>query len=88
MQVMHPRCVGLDVHKKMVVTTIMLTQPDGSVQKRTRTFATMPGDLLMLDDWLKEQQIEVIALESTGVYWYPIFNILEERRTSIGQRQK
>src|SRR5512142_1636135 len=63
MQVIHPRCAAIDVHKKTAVTTIMLTQPDGTVQKRTRTFATMTADLLALDDWLKRQGIEVIALE-------------------------
>ncbi len=83
MQVIHPRCAALDVHKKTVVTTIMLTQPDGTVQKRTRTSATMTSDLLALDDWLKQNEIEVIALESTGVYWHPVYNILEEGRTVI-----
>lgn len=61
MQVIHPHCAGLDVHKKTVVVTIMHTQADGSVQKRTRTFATMTADLLALDDWLKQQAIDVIA---------------------------
>ena len=46
MQVIHPRCAGLDVHKKTVVVTSMLTQADGSVEKRTRTFATMTADVL------------------------------------------
>jgi transposase len=83
MQVIHPRCAGLDVHKKTVVVTSMLTQADGSVEKRTRTFATMTADLLALDDWLKQQAIEVIALESTGVYWHPVYNILEDGRTVV-----
>ena len=83
MQVIHPRCAGLDVHKKTVVVTSMLTQADGSVEKRTRTFATMTADLLALDDWLRQQAIEVIALESTGVYWHPVYNILEEGRTVV-----
>jgi transposase len=83
MQVIHPRCAGLDVHKKTVVVTLMLTEPDGTCQKRTRTFATMTADLLALDDWLKQHAIEVIALESTGVYWHPVYNILEEGRSVI-----
>lgn len=61
----------------------MLTQTDGTVQKRSRTFATMTTDLLALDDWLKSLEIEVIALESTGVYWHPVYNLLEEGRTVI-----
>ena len=83
MQVIHSQCAGLDVHKKTVVVTSMLTQPDGTVQKRTRTFATMTADLLALDDWLKQQSIDVIALESTGVYWHPVYNILEDGRTVV-----
>ena len=79
MQVMHARCAGLDVHKKTVVTTIILTQPDGMMKKLTRTFSTMTNALLVLDDWLKEHQVEVIALESTGVYWHPVFNEARKR---------
>src|SRR5438105_1941398 len=55
----------------------MLTQADGSVQQDTRTFLTMTADLLALDDWLRSRNIEVIALESTGVFWRPVFNLLE-----------
>jgi transposase len=83
MQVIYPRCAGLDVHKKTIVTTILLTQPDGTVQKRTKTFPTMTADLLALEDWLTEHEVDVIALESTGVYWHPVWNILEEGRTVI-----
>jgi transposase len=83
MQVIHPRCAGLDVHQKTVVATIMLTQADGSVQKEPHTFLTMTPDLLALDDWLEKHQVTVVALESTGVYWRPVFNILEPARTII-----
>jgi transposase len=83
MQILHERCAALDVHKKNVVVTVMMTQDDGSVQEQTRTFLTMTVDLLALDDWLQSHQIEVIAMESTGVYWRPVFNILEEGREVI-----
>lgn len=83
MQVIHERCAALDVHKKNVVTTIMLTQTDGSSKEHVRTFSTMTTDLLALDDWLRSYQIEVIAMESTGVYWRPVFNLLEEGRQII-----
>jgi transposase len=83
MQVIHPCCAGLDVHQKTVVATIMLTQADGSVQKEQHTFLTMTPDLLALDDWLEKHQVTVVALESTGVYWRPVFNILEPARTII-----
>ena len=83
MQVIHERCAALDVHKKTVVTTIMITQSDGSVKAQTRTFSTMTVDLLALDDWLSSHQVEVIAMESTGVFWRPVFNLLEEGRQVI-----
>src|SRR5437588_7253837 len=72
-----------DVHKKTAVTTIMMTQADGSVQEYTRTFLTMTADLLALDDWLRSHDIKVIAMESTGVFWRPVFNLLEEGRQVI-----
>lgn len=83
MQVMYERCAAIDVHQKTAVTTALITQPDGRVQQQTRIFATMTSDLLALDDWLRAQGITVVAMESTGVFWHPIFNILEEGRTII-----
>ncbi len=83
MQVLYERCAAIDVHQKTAVTTILVSQPDGSPQKQTRTFATMTSDLLALEDWLRGLGITVVAMESTGVYWHPIFNILEEGRTII-----
>ena len=79
-QVIHERCAGLDIHKKTVVVTIMITGSDGTVQELTRSFPTMTSDLLKLEDWLSRHQIQVIAMESTGVYWRPVFNLLEEGR--------
>ncbi len=76
MQVLHERCAALYVHKKTVVTTMMITQADGSVQEQTRTFFTMTFDLLALDDWLRSHSVKVIAMESTGVFWRPVFNLL------------
>ncbi len=82
MQVVHARCCGLDVHKKSVVACVLVTEPDGSVRRQVRTFGTMTADLLALDDWLTEHGVTQIAMESTGVYWRPVFNILEnEERT-------
>jgi len=80
MQVIYERCAGIDVHKKTVVVCVLLTQADGTVQKQIRTFATMTADLLALDEWLRSLHIEHLALESTGVYWHPIWTILEEGR--------
>ncbi|HEY7359032.1 MAG TPA: IS110 family transposase [Ktedonobacterales bacterium] len=83
MQVFYERCAGIDVHKKTVVVTILVTPATGLVQKQTRTFTTMTSDLLALDDWLRAQGVEVVAMESTGVFWRPVFNLLEAERTII-----
>src|SRR5690242_6544107 len=83
MYVIYPRCAACDVHKKTVVVTVLITAPDGSVKKQTKTFSTMTADLLALDEWLRSLQIEHLALESTGVFWHPVYNLLEEGRTII-----
>lgn len=83
MQVLYPRCAGLDVHKKTVVATILITEASGSVHKKTCTFSTMTADLLALCDWLDTETVSHIALESSGVYWHPIYNLLEEGHTLI-----
>lgn len=73
MEVIYERCCGLDVHKKTVVACVMT--PEG---QETRTFPTMTKDLLALADWLAEHRVTHVAMESTGVYWQPIYNLLEE----------
>jgi len=67
MQVVHPRCCGLDVHKKTVVACVVVTEADGSVQREVRTFGTMTADLLALADWLSQTDVQQVAMESTGV---------------------
>ncbi len=83
MQVVHARCCGLDVHKKSVVACVLLTEPDGSVRRQVRTFGTMTADLLALDDWLTGHGVTQITMESTGVYWRPVFNLLEDEERTI-----
>jgi transposase len=77
MDVIHERCAGLDVHKKTVVACRLIRQEDGTWRSDTRTFGTMTGALLALADWLRAAGVSHVALESTGVYWRPVFNILE-----------
>src|SRR5579884_2966010 len=77
MQVVYARCCGLDVHQKTVVACVLLTAPDGAVRREVRTFGTMTSDLLALNDWLNGLQVEQVAMESTGVYWRPVFNLVE-----------
>lgn len=83
MQVLYERCCGLDVHKKTVVACLLLTAKTGQVHKEVRTFATTTAGLLALSDWLSSQQVTHVAIESTGVYWRPVFNILEAVCTVI-----
>lgn len=68
------RGCGMDVHKDTVVATIS----GAGIKDDTRTFTTFTNDLLSLSDWLKEHGVTHVAMESTGIYWKPIFNILEE----------
>ena len=77
MQVIYNRCAGLDVHSATVVACVMITESDGAFKKQTKTFGTMTRDLLELGDWLKAQQVSQAAMESTGSYWKPVYNLLE-----------
>lgn len=76
MQVVHERCCGLDVHKKSVVACVITPEYQG-----TRRFGTTTRQLVELSEWLGERGVTHVAMESTGVYWKPIVNLLEERFT-------
>jgi transposase len=78
MEVVHPRCAGLDVHKKLVVACAIVPGPDGEPQRTVRRFGTMTADLEALAAWLAEQGVAQVAMESTGAYWQPVWNLLEE----------
>jgi transposase len=73
---MYHRCCGIDVHKKMIVACLLMITPEG-VQKEIQMFSTMLSDLFRLREWLKAQGCEAVAMESTGVYWKCIWNVLE-----------
>ncbi len=79
MKVVHEICCGIDVHAKMLVACLILANGE----KQVRTFSTMTDDLLGLRDWLVAAQCTHVAIESTGVYWKPVFNILEDALTVI-----
>jgi transposase len=79
MDTLHPHCAGLDVHKDTVVACVRHQLPNGRVRKAVRTFGTMTGDLLALADWLTAEQVSHVAMESTGVYWKPVYNLLDEQ---------
>jgi transposase len=78
MDVIYERCCGLDVHKNSVVACLLLSHPQGEPARVIRTFGTMTEDLLALADWLAEKGCTHVAMESTGVYWKPIWNLLED----------
>jgi transposase len=77
MEVLYPRCCGLDVHKETVVACLRLVI-DGKVVKEVRTFSTTTASLMGLSDWLSENQCTHIAMEATGVYWKPVWHILAD----------
>lgn len=76
MEVVYSHCCGLDVHKDTVVACVMIREGK-KVEKDIRTFGTMTVDLVVLSDWLGAHQVTHVAMESTGIYWKPIFNLLE-----------
>jgi len=77
MELLYPRCAGLDIHKKTVVGCRVSTPEQGPKQEEVRTFGTTTPDLLRLLDWLKEGGCTHVAMESTGEYWKPVYNVLE-----------
>ena len=77
MRIVYERCAGLDVHKKTVVACRITRAETGEWRIETRTFSTMTDDLLALADWLRAGGVSHVAMESTGVFWRPVFNILE-----------
>lgn len=72
MDLVNDRCAGLDVHKRTVVACVITPQA-----KKIRTFGTMTNDLLEMCDWLTDQGVTHVAMESTGVFWKPVYNLLE-----------
>ena len=77
MQVVYPRCAGLDVHKKSVVVCVRLISTDGTLTSHLRTFGTTTAELLNLAAWLLTLEVTHVAMESTGEFWKPVYNLLE-----------
>ena len=77
MEVKYERCGGIDVHKKTVVACVIIPGADGQVVKNKRSFGTMSEDLQALSSWLKDYGVTPVAMDSTGVYWKPVYNLLE-----------
>ena len=77
MKVIYACCAGLDVHKKLIVACVLVPGPDGQLQTIIRVFGAMTADLLALGDWLHSLGVTTVAMESTGEYWKPVYNLLE-----------
>src|SRR5713101_8903994 len=82
MDVLHPRCCGIDVHKETVVVCLRV-QEGRRKDTQVRSFGTTTADLLRLQAWLMEAQCTHAGMESTGVYWQPVFNVLEGACTVV-----
>src|SRR6186713_2314312 len=83
---MHPiieRCAGLDVHQATVMATVRIPDEHGARQAITQTFGTTTGALMTLRDWLQAHGVTHVALESTGVYWKPVYYVLEDAFTLL-----
>lgn len=79
MERVFPNCAGLDVHKKLIVACRLAVDERGAGRKETRRFGTMTAELEALAAWLAAGGCTHVAMESTGVYWRPIFNVLQDR---------
>ncbi len=77
LKMIYPNCAGLDVHKKFVTACRMTVDGRGRSQAELREFSTMADDLEALATWLAEGHVTHVAMESTDVYWQPIYNVLE-----------
>jgi transposase len=82
MEVLYPRSAGLDVHKETVVACVRRAEGQ-HVERETRTFATTTSGLLSLFEWLQEEGVSHVAMEATGVYWKPVWHVLEGAFTLI-----
>jgi transposase len=81
--VVHPICCGLDVHKQTVVASVLWADKDGRERCEQKEFGTLTDDLLTLKEWLLEHECPVVAIESTGVYWQAVHNVLEHSHQVI-----
>jgi transposase len=83
MEVVYPCCCGLDVHKASITACVLGAEGRGPTRKEKRRFGTFTADLLALADWLRACGVTHIAMEATGVYWKPIWNVLEGQFSEV-----
>ncbi|MBP1988898.1 IS110 family transposase, partial [Paenibacillus eucommiae] len=70
-------CAGMDIHQETVVVCILRGPLDIKPRPQIRTFGTTTKELLQVQDWLTENECKEVAMESTGVFWKPVWNVLE-----------
>src|SRR5262245_49868769 len=75
--VVHPICCGLDVHKETISACMIFSEENGEISSEIMEFGTFTDDLLKLREWLLRNDCPIVAMESTGVYWRPVHNVLE-----------
>ncbi len=78
MELLYPRCAGLDVHKDVVVACVRIAQDGGKALQDVHSFATTTSELCELADWLSERDVTHVVMEASGVYWKPVWHVLEE----------
>lgn len=83
METIFRKCAGIDVHKMFVVTCVRLMDEGGNVHEEVRRFSTVTRELLEMGDWLKASAVTHVAMESTGVFWKPVYNVLEQDFTVL-----
>jgi hypothetical protein len=83
MEVINQCCAGLDVHKQTVECAVRRMETEGKIDVQVRQFGTMTDDLSEMVEWLKAQNVTHVAMESTGVFWKPVFNLLENHFTVL-----
>lgn len=80
MKILYRRCAALDVHKKMICACVRKCRGKGEVEVQQQTFGSFSDELEQLGDWLRGHNVKRVAMESTGVYWIPVWNVLERSR--------
>ena len=80
MRIVYQRCCGMDVHKDSITACVLLIDEEGEFRTESRRFGTMTGSLQEMSGWLASLGVEAIAMEATGVYWKPVWNILEAEK--------
>lgn len=75
--IVHRRCCGLDVHKDQIAACVRWAEDNGEIEQETRVFGTTTEQLRSMGDWMRGHGVQLVAMESTGVYWRPVWNVLE-----------